>query len=94
MGRPTASLLIASLLVSAPAMAQNILYDNGLWNHGGANGAPDFNDRLAFVTTTDIEEVLESGQGCGRDIVIMTARSPDVFVTPRLEVPREGSSSS
>jgi len=48
--------------------------------YGDVNGTPDFNNQIAFVSTTDIEEVLEGSQVFNRDIIIMTARFPGVFI--------------
>jgi len=48
--------------------------------YGDANGAPDFNNQLAFISTNDITQVLEGSQVFGRDIIIMTACFPSVFI--------------
>ena len=48
--------------------------------YGDAGGGPDFTNQLAFISTMDIDEVLEGGKGFDRDIIIMTAHFPGVFI--------------
>ena len=48
--------------------------------YGDVNGAPDFNNQLAFISTTDITEVFNGKRTLDRDIIILTAKFPGVFI--------------
>ncbi len=48
--------------------------------YSDVNGRPNFNDQLAFVSTTNINETIEGSQAFDRDIIIMTAHFQEIDI--------------